>query len=285
MNRFIVLLFTVIVGHAAAGADGDTIRRLLQERKPAEAEAAAKQWTAAQPENADAWAALGRAALVNNDADVAVQAGEKAAALAPGNGDFQRQLGDAYGVAAQKASMWSKLGWAKKCRAAYERAVELDPKNLEARSSLMAFYQMAPSMLGGGMDKAYVQAEAIKQQNPQRGHVALGTLYAGEQKYGEAFGEFDAALQAEPHHYGTLYQFGRLAALSGQRVDDGIKALQECLALTPPPGVPGHDAAHWRLGNLYEKKGDPDAARAEYRASLAVNPGFEQAKDSLKKLN
>jgi tetratricopeptide (TPR) repeat protein len=63
-----------------------------------------------------------------------------------------------------------------------------------------------------------------------------------------------------------------------------MDALKKCLTLSPPAGSPGHDAAYWRLGNLWEKKGDKKAARAAYEAALAINPNFQQAIDSLKKL-
>jgi lipoprotein NlpI len=51
-----------------------------------------------------------------------------------------------------------------------------------------------------------------------------------------------------------------------------------------PRGLAGHDAAHWRLGNLWEKKGVKAAARAAYQAALAVTPNYPQALDALKKL-
>ncbi|MBI3885246.1 MAG: tetratricopeptide repeat protein [Opitutae bacterium] len=229
-------------------------------------------------------AAQGAAQLAKGDAQAAVTAFEKAVELDPANSDLHRQLGDAYGLAAQQGGMLSMMGRAKKSRLAYEKAVELDPQNLEARSSLMSFYQMAPSLMGGGPDKARAQAAAIKKLDDTRGRVAYATLYAGDKKYAEAFAEIEAALQSAPADYAALYQFGRIAALAGERTDRGIAALQKCLALPPAPGAPGHDAAHWRLGNLWEKKGDPAAARAAYQASLKINPQFQQAADALKKL-
>ena len=53
----------------------------------------------------------------------------------------------------------------------------------------------------------------------------------------------------------------------------------------PPPGAQAHEAAHWRFGNLWEKKGDKNSARAAYQAALAINPSFPQAIEALKKLN
>ncbi len=288
MRLLLSLLLAATINPARAAIAPDKIenvRSLLRDRKVAEAESAAKALVAANATDAEAHALLATARVAKDDADGAVTASEKAAQLAPASSEIQRLLGDTYGFAAQKAGMLSKIGWAKKCRAAYEKAVELDPANLTARSSLMGFYQMAPGVMGGGIDKATEQAAAIKKIDATRGRIAYATLYTGEKKYPEAFAALDEVLQAEPAHYAALFQFGRLAAISGERTDAGLVALKKCLTLTPPPGAPGHEAAHWRLGNLWEKKGDQTAARAAYQAALALNPNFPQAIDSLKKLH
>jgi tetratricopeptide (TPR) repeat protein len=92
-------------------------------------------------------------------------------------------------------------------------------------------------------------------------------------------------LKTAPDNYPALFQLGRLAAISGERIDRGMEVLKQCLAMTPPVASPGHDAAHWRLGNLWEKKGDKKIARAEYQAALAVTPNYPQAIEALKKLD
>lgn len=233
---------------------------------------------------AEVQAALGAKHLAKGEAEAAVAAYEKAAELDPQSSVIHHQLGEAYGLAAQNAGTFARIGWARKTRGAYEKAVELDPRNLAARQSLMSFYQMAPSMMGGGMDKAHAQAAEIKKIDPARGRVATAILYVGEKKYAEARAEIDEVLRTEPENYAALFQTGRLAALTGAQLDRGEQALKKCLALTPTPGAPGHDAAHWRLGNIHEKKGDKAAARAAYQASLKVNPKFPQAIDAIKKL-
>lgn len=229
-------------------------------------------------------ATLGAQQLAAGDADAAVKSFERAIELEPRNAEFYRQLGDACSLAAQKAGMLSKMSWAKKCRLAYEKAVELDPANLAARQSLMSFYQMAPAVMGGGSDKAFAQAAAIKEHDPIRGRLAYALLYIGEKKYPEARAELDAVLATEPENYAALFQTGRVAALSGEQLDRGFAALQRCLALAPTAGAPRHEAAHWRLGNLWEKKGDKPAARVAYQAALALNPKFQPAIDALEKL-
>ena len=43
-------------------------------------------------------------------------------------------------------------------------------------------------------------------------------------------------------------------------------------------------SAHWRLGMLYEHKGDTEQARGSYEKALQLNPDHEEARKALKKL-
>lgn len=287
MRSLPLFLLAAALAHAAVPADQSArIRDLLREKRLAAAETAANTLVATHPNDGEAHALLASVCLAKGDADAAVRAAEKSVELAPANSELHRRLGDTYGAAAEKAGMLARMGFAKKCRGAFEKAVELDPRNIAARNSLMGFYQMAPGMMGGGMDKAYAQAAAIKELDPARGRLAYATLYAAEKKYDLAFAEFEAVLKASPDDYAALYQVGKLAATSGQSLERGLAALRRCLALPVPEvaGTPGHAAAQWRLGHILEKQNDPAGARAAYEAALKVDPNFTQAAESLKKL-
>ncbi len=257
---------------------------LYQQRKPLEAQKAFEALVAKDPKNADIQFYLGRIALQRDDHEKATTHLEKAVALAPADARYHHRLGDAYGRSAQKASFFSQMGLAKKCKAAYEKALELDPKNIDARFSLMGYYQQAPALVGGGMDKAHLQAQEIKKLDPARGRMAIAGVYAADKKYPEAFAVFDEVLKENPGDYAASFQSGRLAAISGERLDRGLTALRQCLGQTPPEGQPGHAAAHWRIGNILEKQGDKPGARAAYEAALKVDPKFPQAIEALKKL-
>ena len=284
MHRLFPLLpLLAVIAHAAPSLD--EAKAFIEKRNYPAARQMLEQLTAAEPANAEAFFQLGRAAMILGDDPVtAVPNLEKAVELNPSSSLYQQRLGDAYGRSAQKAGVFSKFGLAKKCKAAYEKAVELDPRNIDAHFSLMSYYQQAPGIAGGGMDHAYAEAEVIKKLNPARGRAAFATLYLAEKKYDDALGLYEAALKDNPADYSALYAIGRISAVTGERIDRGVSSLRQCLELTPPPDQPGHAAAHWRLGNLFEKKGDKATARAVYEAALKVDPKFSQAADSLKKL-
>lgn len=288
MKRFcIALAFLSLATLGVAAVDPAAFKAatdLYQQRKPLEAQKAFEALARADGQNADVQFYLGRLALQRDDAEQAVIFLEKAVALAPTDSRYFHRLGDAYGRAALKAGIFSQMSLAGKCRTAYEKAVELDPKNVDARFSLLGFYQQAPGIVGGGLDKAHAQAEEIKKLDANRGRLAVAGLYIVEKKFDLAFAQFEDALKPNPDDYAALFQFGRLAAISGLRMDEGLVALRKCLTQTPPEGQPPLAAAHWRIGFILEKKGDKAGARAEYEASLKLDPKFPQALEALKKL-
>jgi tetratricopeptide (TPR) repeat protein len=280
------LLLTLGCATALAVTDPAQIaaaRALYDARKLPDAQAAFEKIAAADPACADAPYFLAQLALRRNDSDKAIAYAEKAVALAPDNANCQHTLGDAYGSAAQKASVFSQFGLARKCLAAYQRAVALAPASADFHQSLFDYYRQAPGIAGGGTDKALTEAAAIKKLDPLRGRIAFATLYTTDKKYDQALAEFDEVLKDSPDDYAALYQLGKLAAVSGQFLDRGLASLRRCLELKPLPNMP-HAAAQWRLGMILEKKNDPAGARAAYEAAVKLDPKFTPAADSLKKL-
>lgn len=257
---------------------------LYKAQKYPEAKAAFQALAAAEPTNPKYPYFLGVTAIKQRNFDEAIANLERATALAPTNSDYFAELGNAYGSAAKSAGMFAQMSLAKKCRVALEKAVELNPDSLDARNGLISYYRQAPGFLGGGMDKAYAQAEEIRKRDFRRGTIVLAQLYAGEKRFDEAFGITLELLQREPELYIAHYTMGRLAAESGLRHDAGEKHLQHCLALTPGKGDPGHAAVHWRLGQIAEKHHSPAAAHAAYETALQLDPGFKPAADALAKL-
>jgi tetratricopeptide (TPR) repeat protein len=228
---------------------------------------------------------LGRLALWFDDLPVALPHLERCASLAPQQARIQNALGDACGLAAQKANIFAKLGWAKRCIAAYERAAELEPQNPAWRWSLIGYYINAPCLAGGGMGKAYAQAAEIRRLDAANGREAFATVYLADSRYNEAFGEFAPVLSKSPDDFLALYQVGRCAAVSGQQLERGITALRRCLILPEPEpanGIPSYANVHYRLGDLLEKKGCAEEAKAEYARALATNADFRPAKVALR---
>lgn len=249
------------------------------------------------------------AALRANDPDAAVAAADKAVTSLPSNAEAWHLAAGAYGRMAQAASIFSKLSWAKKCLAAYQKAVELEPNRYVAHLDLMQYYLAAPSIAGGGRDKADAQAARIAGLDVSWGHIARGILarvdkdYAryeteakaaiaanpGEmrhrimyaldlsrvERWTDAFAVLDAALLAAPDDLRVVYQLGRLVAVSGQQLPRGLEALERVQAASIKPEDFSEGGLYWRRGQIREKLGQKAAALSDYRRALQLEPSMK----------
>lgn len=281
-----VLLFFLISTAARAGQPEGYPEAvaLYQSRQYSEAQQAFSRVARAHPEDIEVNFHLGRLALWFDDAPAALEHLERAHRGAPNDARVLNALGDTYGLQAQKAPLLAKLGWARQCRAAYERAVELDPACTAYRWSLLAFYQLAPRLVGGSEDKARREAEVISRLDPAAGRVARATLHLAAHEADRAFAEFDSVLREHPDDFIALYQVGRCADVSGEQLDRGLRALRRCLELPAPIGEAAPRRVHVlsRLASILDRLGDPAAARAAREQSTRLEPDFRSEKDALK---
>jgi tetratricopeptide (TPR) repeat protein len=258
--------------------------------------------------------------LDGGDTAGAVEAAEAAVETAPASSAAHLWLGRAYGQKALEASVLTKMGPARRCREAFEKAVELDPKNVEARGHLVEFYIQAPGFMGGGADKARAQADAIQALDPVRGHLSRAAIHRHEKNPTGAEAEYLAAAEADPPgrydgHYaltayclghekfddaraawlallderpGDLiarYQLAKVAIYSATHLDEAVAHLEAYLAATPPEPGPSHADARWRLALVYEKLGQPAQAQAALREALRLKPDHAQARQDLDRLS
>ncbi|HEY6765993.1 MAG TPA: tetratricopeptide repeat protein [Candidatus Sulfotelmatobacter sp.] len=242
---------------------------------------------------------------------------ERAVALAPRNSFYHLWLGRADGEKAARAGFLSAAGLAKKVRAEFERAVELDPRNWEARADLAEFYLEAPGIVGGGKDKAQAQINALMSLNPAIAHYMSGRIAEKNKDFASAESEYRAAIEAShdgAHAWLNLALFYR----HQNRFEDMIRALQtmESRPLDRPESLMDGGAillrtgrepklgvellrkylssptveqgpafkAHYLLGQLLEKQGDRQGAAEQYRASISAAHEYRKADEALKRL-
>ena len=137
---------------------------------------------------------LGRLAFESKQYDQAATLFEQAVHLVSGNAEYHHWLGRAYGRQAQQAG-GEAFFLARKVKTHFEKAVELNPDNIEARFDLLEYYLQASIFVSGGLTKAREQAEEIAKRNAEEGRKALQRC---EQENAQVLGEELTLPQHEP---------------------------------------------------------------------------------------
>ena len=305
------LLFTTVCALA------DSARDMLASGRVDEAITALNGRLSSSPSDAESSNLLCRAYFALEEFDLAESSCKKAVALEPDNGRYHRWLGHVYGEKADRTNFLSAAGLAGKTREEFERAVQLDPHDVDARVDLAEFYLEAPGIVGGGRDKAMAEAKLIGAIDPGREHWVYARVAeknhdtrTAEQEYrrmidasngdSEAwlnlalfyrhqkrFDDMEQALiktsDAPMSKPDVMVDVAQILFRTNRNLPLAVQLLKRYLATGPVEEAPAFKA-HYLLGLLYEKQGDKTSAAKEYRASLAMARQFGSAKQALNRV-
>lgn len=141
---------------------------------------------------------------------------ERATAAEPRNAHYHHWLGKAFGRRAESSSFLTAPRYASRCRQAFEKAVDLDPSNVEAISDLFEYYLEAPGILGGGEDKAVALAKRIAALDPAQHHFAQARLAEKRKQPREAEEQLRQAVEKAPRQVGRLLDLAKFLARQGR---------------------------------------------------------------------
>jgi tetratricopeptide (TPR) repeat protein len=212
MRVFALLLGWVLVA-AAAGAELDRARKLYNST---EFEQSLKVLHAVAEKDAEIWELIGRNHYMMGDYKRASEALEKAFAADPANSRIALWLGRAFGRRAETSAFVTAPGHASKARQYFEKAVALDPKNLEAMSDLLEYYLEAPGFLGGGFDKAAAVANRMSAIDAAEGYWAKAKLAEKRKEFRSAEDQLKRAIDASPKAIGRFIDMARFLARHGR---------------------------------------------------------------------
>jgi tetratricopeptide (TPR) repeat protein len=131
--------------------------------------------------------------------DAAAAECEQAVRMDSSNALYHLWLGRAFGEKADRASFLSAYSLGKRVRDEFEAAARLNPQSPEALSDLGEFYYDAPSIVGGGDQKAYKVADDLARIAPARAHELRGRIAESRKDFSTAEDEFKKAIALDPH--------------------------------------------------------------------------------------
>jgi tetratricopeptide (TPR) repeat protein len=175
---------------------------------------------------------LGRNYFMLGDFKKATEYLQKASDGDSRNADYVDWLGRAYGRRAETSNPLFAPGLASKARDAFEKAVQLDPKNSEALSDLFDYYLDAPGFLGGGYDKAMDVANKIAKIDPPEGYFEKAKLAQKRKEFDTAETHLKSAIAATPKKVSGLLEYAKFLAKQG-RTKDSDAVLEQAERLQP----------------------------------------------------
>jgi len=314
LRPFLTLLLVLLFATPFLAADETQANALLQQGRVDEAAAMLQDLLATQPSNAQAHQLFCRVYYSQEKADPAIHECELAVSNAPDDSENHMWLARAYGFKAAHARPFSALSLAIKVHNEFERAVQLDPQNFQAMSDLGEYYVAAPSLIGGGLDKAQALAAKMQPNFPAQSHRLLALVAEKKKDPATAEAEYQAAVAAgkTAEAYINLGDFYKRQ----NQPDKMLDALRATVAADRHKGPPLVDAAstlsqahsspqlaigllrtylassgktdgapafkvHLQLGELLAQGGDPNGAHTEYLAAVALASNYVPARKAL----
>jgi len=294
-------------------------KRLVEQEEFEQAKDVLLKVVKKEPENAEVNFLLCKVFLILDDHDKSIKYGKKAIKLDASVSDYHLWLGRAHGRQAQKGSKLKAIFRAKRAKKEFQKAVSLDSTNVAARLQLAEYLLMAPGIAGGDKGKAKKQAEIIQDMDSLFGAIAwsyywmyqkdtlktekyireavrldttsdhtaiylLGYFLQGQKRYHEAAEVFEKLFKEYPDEMAALYQVGRSYIFAQDSLDKAERCFKQYLQTEPKRNEPDWAAAHWRLGMVYDLKGEKDLAIAELEEAVRLDPKNKEFKKTLEEV-
>jgi tetratricopeptide (TPR) repeat protein len=233
MRHLFPILLTTVGLFAAGSAELDRARQLFgRSQYKAAVEVLAPVATA---NDAPTQELLGKSYFMLGEFKKSADAFERATQINPNSSVYFHWLGKAQGRRAETASPILAPAHASKARAAFERAVELDGKNIEAINDLFSYYLEAPGFLGGGLNKAADLAKRIQALDPVEYHYAMAQIADKRKDYNAAESHFRRAFEMAPRQVGRIVDLARYLSNHGKAQEsDALFAQAEKIAPNEP---------------------------------------------------
>jgi tetratricopeptide (TPR) repeat protein len=316
-RTFKILLISLLLISSLTASVADSAKDMLAAGRIDDAIAELDGRLSSAPADAESSNLLCRAYYTLEDWGRAEPACRKAVALAPNNSRFHLWLGRVYGEKADQANFLTAASLAGKVRGEFERAVQLNPNDVDARLDLAEFYVEAPGIIGGSEEKAREQAQIIRTLDSGRDHWIYARIAEkkkdfaiAEQEYrqyidlshGDAeawlnlalffrhqkrYDEMEQALlklsQAPNPEPDVLCEASAMLVRAGRGYPLATKLINRYLDSGPVEKAPAF-WAHYLRGTLLERQGDKSGAVREYRASLSLAHNYGNAQQALNRV-
>src|SRR5437763_12591374 len=157
-------------------------------------------------------------------------------------------------------------------RKAFEKAIELNPKNMVAIDQLADL-----DLEARAFSAVHQRADALLQKDPKSApaYFIHGRSYVIEKNFAAAETALKKAIELDPN-LGSAYNLLVAIYVEANKIPEALKELETVLAKNPQ-----YSPALLTSGIIYERMGDFSKARDSYEKVLALSPNFVPALNNL----
>lgn len=260
-----IALFCLSLAMLCHGQQVEEIKKLIDDGWWADAVALAQAKIKQYPDNSEINFLLGKACFLTGDYDDAEDYLDEAIKLGENGSDrsalsqYHYWLANTKGIKAQKGGILKAPGRAKACKSNYEKAIALEPENLEARFGLLQYHMQAPGFVGGDRDKARAQADTIGYFDKIQGLKAQSMVAEFiDEEYPKAEDYLKQAMAMDTTNLDSYYWLGHFLARR-ERLDEA-----ESLSFKAQAVDSTDLNIYYSRASIYERQQRYDKALTEY---------------------
>ncbi|MFH6771205.1 tetratricopeptide repeat protein [Gaetbulibacter aestuarii] len=297
---YLLLLPATMFGQNALSG----VEVFLQNKQYDKAEQLIKVFLEKEPNNQQAIELLGDSYGYQKKWDNALEEYKKLIELNSNNADYHYKYGGVLGMKALE-NKFKALSYIGDVKASFLKAIELDPKHIEARWALVELYMQLPGIFGGSKTKSLKYAHELLDLSKLDGYLALGYVYEydnqpelAEKYYKMGIDESDALSansgkkrgrdsktpQGALNRNALYYQLGKVAAEYNIDLEKGEACLHTYIRnYSSKDGVP-KAWAHYRLAQIQMHKQNKKEALKYIDLALAELPQIKSFKAEKQKI-
>lgn len=309
MKNFLLFLFLSSI--CFSQTTKENAKTFLDQKNYKKAQQEMITFLASNPNDKEAIEILGDAYGYQKKWDNAIAQYEKLKNKEPNNANYHYKYGGALGMKALSISKLKALGIIGDVKRSFLKAVELDPKHIDAHWALVELYVSLPGIVGGSNSKALKYASRLEKLSKVDGYLAKGyvyeyddepelaekyyklaikvggsvtcydkltNFYEGQDKPEKAIDNIEKA--KDKHQRNAMhYQIGKVCADYNIQLDKGEKCLKAYLANhSSKDGVP-KAWAYYRLAQIYKHRENKAEALKWIDKAIAGLPKIDVFKD------
>jgi tetratricopeptide (TPR) repeat protein len=193
MKKIIVvfLLFPLLI---LAQTNFNKAEELYKEGKHDQAQAVFESFLKENPSHLKTIEYLGDIAGNDKSWDKAIVYYKKLKQLKPSEANYYYKYGGVLGMKAKDSNKFKAFGMIGEVKQSFEKAIELNPKHIEARWALVYLYIHLPGIVGGSETKAIRYSNELLKLSPVDGYLSRGQIEEYFERYTAAEEQYKKAI-------------------------------------------------------------------------------------------